>query len=69
MVCFGVEFHPNLGIYDWGVVRRMKNHGHIRLHGGNTPFVGRMMTHSIESNLLDAYLDKLKHVYAHKATN
>jgi hypothetical protein len=47
----------------------MKNHGHIRLQGGNAPFVGRMMTHSIESNLLDAYLDKLKHVYAHKATD
>ena len=64
------------GIYDWGglmppsfIVRRMKNHGHICLQCGNTPFVGRMMTHSIESNLLDAYLDKLKHVYAHKTIN
>jgi 2-aminoadipate transaminase len=48
------------------IIRRLKNYGYIRSQGGSAPFVGRMMTHAIESNLLDAYLDKLKHEYAER---
>jgi 2-aminoadipate transaminase len=48
------------------IVRRLKNYGYIRSQGGNAPFMGRMMRHAIESNLLDAHLDKLKHEYAQR---
>jgi 2-aminoadipate transaminase len=48
------------------IIQRLKSYGYICSQGGNAPFVGRMMTHAIESNLLDAYLDKLKHEYAER---
>lgn len=48
------------------IVRRLTNYGYIRSQGGNAPFAGRMMTHAIESNFLDAHLDKLKREYAQR---
>ncbi|KAL3807580.1 hypothetical protein ACHAXA_000382 [Cyclostephanos tholiformis] len=46
------------------IIRRLQSYGYICSQGGNGPFVGRMMTHAIESNMLDKFLDKLKHEYA-----
>jgi DNA-binding transcriptional MocR family regulator len=48
------------------IIRRLIGYGYIRSQGGNGPFVGRMMTHAIEFNLLDKFLDKLKHEYAER---
>jgi DNA-binding transcriptional MocR family regulator len=48
------------------IVRRLTNYRYIRSQGGNATFVGRMMMHAIEFNLLDAHLDKLKREYAHR---
>ncbi|KAL9182576.1 hypothetical protein ACHAXT_013228 [Thalassiosira profunda] len=48
------------------VVRKLENYGYIDSQGGVAPLMGRMMTHAIESGLLDRYLDKLKAEYAER---
>lgn len=46
------------------IIQRIKKYGYINSQGGVAPFMGRMMTHAIESNLLDVYLEKLRLEYA-----
>lgn len=48
------------------IIDRLKKYGYIDSQGGVAPFVGRMMTHAIENNLLDSYLDKLKLEYSER---
>lgn len=48
------------------IMKRLTDYGYIISQGGHSPFTGRMMTHAIESNLLDKYLDKLRHEYAER---
>ena len=48
------------------IMKRLRDYGYIISQGGHSPFTGRMMTHAIESNLLDKYLDKLRHEYAER---
>lgn len=48
------------------IIQRLKQYGYINSQGGVAPFMGRIMTHAIESNLLDAYLDKLKLEYGER---
>lgn len=48
------------------IIQRLSNYGYIDSQGGVAPFMGKMMYHAIESNLLDTYLDKLKLEYAER---
>ncbi len=48
------------------IIQRLEQYGYINSQGGVAPLMGRIMTHAIESNLLDAYLDKLKLEYAER---
>ncbi|KAL7543253.1 hypothetical protein ACHAXR_012552 [Thalassiosira sp. AJA248-18] len=48
------------------IIDRLKQYGYIDSQGGVAHFMGRIMAHAIESNLLDNYLDKLKVEYAER---
>lgn len=45
------------------IIQRLVRYGYINSQGGNAPFMGRLMTHAVESGLLDSYLDKLRIEY------
>ncbi|KAL7425793.1 hypothetical protein ACHAXH_000134, partial [Discostella pseudostelligera] len=47
------------------IIKRLKEYGYINSQGGVAPFMGTMMRHAIESNLLD-YLDQLRVEYAER---
>ena len=47
-------------------IQRLKEYGYIDSQGGVAPLMGRIMTHAIESNLLDSYLDKLRVEYGER---
>jgi 2-aminoadipate transaminase len=48
------------------IIKRLKEYGYINSQGGVAPFMGTMMRHAIESNLLDTYLDQLRVEYAER---
>ena len=48
------------------IIQSLEHYGYIDSQGGVAPFMGRLMTQAIESNLLDSYLDKLKLEYAER---
>ena len=48
------------------IIQPLKDYGYIDSQGGVAPFMGRIMTHAIESNLLDSYLDKLRVEYGER---
>jgi len=48
------------------IIKRLKEHGYINSQGGVAPFMGTMMRHAIESNLLDTHLDQLRVEYAER---
>jgi len=48
------------------IIKRLKEYGYIDSQGGVAPFMGTMMRHAIESNLLDTYLDQLRVEYAER---
>lgn len=45
------------------VIKRLARYGYINSQGGNAPFMGRIISHALESGLLDTYLDKLRLEY------
>lgn len=48
------------------IIKRLKEYGYIDSQGGVAPFMGTIMRHAIESNLLDTYLDQLRVEYAER---
>ncbi|KAL7546914.1 hypothetical protein ACHAWF_010240 [Thalassiosira exigua] len=48
------------------IVERLERHGYINSQGGVAPLMGRIMTHAIETNLLDSYLDRLRVEYSER---
>ena len=48
------------------IIERLTSYAYINSQGGVAPFMGRLMTHAIETGLLDRYLDKLVLEYSER---